>query len=74
MPRATPVPPLLTQGLCRAHAHGRATPHNVPQPRIPDLIGHAPGETVKGGREKGGNASPPGDSRVSRRIRPCASA
>eukprot|EP00962_Isochrysis_galbana_P013662 scaffold3872_cov123-Isochrysis_galbana.AAC.5 len=47
-----------------------------PQPRIPDMIGHAPGETVtvkgKGAREKGGNASLPGDSRVSRRIRPLA--
>eukprot|EP00962_Isochrysis_galbana_P057903 scaffold30508_cov119-Isochrysis_galbana.AAC.1 len=36
------------------------------------MIGHAPGETVKGGREKGGNASPPGDSRMSRRIHPLA--
>eukprot|EP00962_Isochrysis_galbana_P029841 scaffold9610_cov110-Isochrysis_galbana.AAC.4 len=38
------------------------------------MIGHAPGETVKvkGGREKGGNASLPGDNRVSRRIRPLA--
>eukprot|EP00962_Isochrysis_galbana_P018684 scaffold5386_cov98-Isochrysis_galbana.AAC.4 len=36
------------------------------------MIGRAPGETVKGGGGKGGNASLPGDSRVSRRIRPLA--
>eukprot|EP00962_Isochrysis_galbana_P020168 scaffold5890_cov110-Isochrysis_galbana.AAC.8 len=36
------------------------------------MIGHAPEETVKGRREKRGNASPPGDSTVSRRIRPLA--
>eukprot|EP00962_Isochrysis_galbana_P005236 scaffold1431_cov125-Isochrysis_galbana.AAC.2 len=31
---------------------------------IPEMIGRAPGETVKGGGGKGGNASLPGDSRV----------
>eukprot|EP00962_Isochrysis_galbana_P050128 scaffold21571_cov120-Isochrysis_galbana.AAC.5 len=36
------------------------------------MIGRAPGVTVKGGGGKGGNASLPGDSRVSRRIRPLA--
>eukprot|EP00962_Isochrysis_galbana_P041120 scaffold15016_cov107-Isochrysis_galbana.AAC.1 len=36
------------------------------------MIGRAPGGTVKGGGEKGGKASLPGDSRVSRRIRPLA--
>eukprot|EP00962_Isochrysis_galbana_P018957 scaffold5502_cov115-Isochrysis_galbana.AAC.9 len=65
MPRATPVPPL------RASVEHKAQSH-PPQPLIPDMIGHAPGETIKGGRERGGNASPPGDSRVSRRIRPLA--
>eukprot|EP00962_Isochrysis_galbana_P044597 scaffold17359_cov142-Isochrysis_galbana.AAC.3 len=42
------------------------------QPRIPEIIGHAPGENVKGGRAKGGDAIPPEDSRVSCRIRPVA--
>eukprot|EP00962_Isochrysis_galbana_P018868 scaffold5475_cov127-Isochrysis_galbana.AAC.2 len=36
------------------------------------MIGRAPGEMVRGGGGKGGNASLPGDSRVSRRIRPLA--
>eukprot|EP00962_Isochrysis_galbana_P036479 scaffold12623_cov174-Isochrysis_galbana.AAC.1 len=36
------------------------------------MIGRAPGGKIKGGGEKGGNASLPGDSRVSRRIRPLA--
>eukprot|EP00962_Isochrysis_galbana_P026697 scaffold8298_cov148-Isochrysis_galbana.AAC.1 len=45
----------------------RATPVPPPGP-----VTHAQGRTVKGGREKGGNASPPGDRRVSRRIRPLA--
>eukprot|EP00962_Isochrysis_galbana_P058629 scaffold31794_cov107-Isochrysis_galbana.AAC.13 len=60
-----PGPPLPPSG---ERAQGPATP---PQPRIPDVIGHAPGETVKEGgkRKRDGNASLPGDSRVSRRIR-----
>eukprot|EP00962_Isochrysis_galbana_P006425 scaffold1733_cov123-Isochrysis_galbana.AAC.1 len=36
------------------------------------MIGRAPGGKVKGGGGKGGKASLPGDSRVSRRIRPLA--
>eukprot|EP00962_Isochrysis_galbana_P011717 scaffold3300_cov97-Isochrysis_galbana.AAC.5 len=36
------------------------------------MIGRAPGEMVKGGGERGGNASLPGESKVSRRIRPLA--
>eukprot|EP00962_Isochrysis_galbana_P007170 scaffold1928_cov103-Isochrysis_galbana.AAC.5 len=38
----------------------------------PEIIGRAPGEMVKGGGGKGGDASPPEDSRVSCRIRPLA--
>eukprot|EP00962_Isochrysis_galbana_P008767 scaffold2441_cov121-Isochrysis_galbana.AAC.9 len=49
-----------------------ASDASPPQPCIPEMIGRAPGETVKGGGERGGNASLPGDSRVSRRIRPLA--
>eukprot|EP00962_Isochrysis_galbana_P044404 scaffold17217_cov134-Isochrysis_galbana.AAC.6 len=36
------------------------------------MKGRAPGGKVKGGGGKGGNASLPGDSRVSRRVRPLA--
>eukprot|EP00962_Isochrysis_galbana_P049278 scaffold20806_cov107-Isochrysis_galbana.AAC.2 len=36
------------------------------------MIGHAPGETVKGGRGKGGNASPPGDSRDVESVPTCS--
>eukprot|EP00962_Isochrysis_galbana_P009034 scaffold2507_cov122-Isochrysis_galbana.AAC.25 len=43
-----------------------------PQPCTPEIIGRAPGEKVKGGGGKGGDASPPEDSRVSCRIRPLA--
>eukprot|EP00962_Isochrysis_galbana_P024460 scaffold7504_cov121-Isochrysis_galbana.AAC.3 len=68
-PRASPVPPLRTYVEHRAQPPTTTTP---PQPCKPDMIGRAPGGTVKGGGEKGGNASMPGDSRVSRRIRPLA--
>eukprot|EP00962_Isochrysis_galbana_P024032 scaffold7341_cov129-Isochrysis_galbana.AAC.2 len=43
-----------------------------PQPCIPEMKGRAPGGKVKGGGDKGGNASLPGDSRVSRRADACA--
>eukprot|EP00962_Isochrysis_galbana_P053298 scaffold24739_cov97-Isochrysis_galbana.AAC.2 len=36
------------------------------------MKGRAPGGKVKGRGERGGNASLPGDSRVSRRVRPLA--
>eukprot|EP00962_Isochrysis_galbana_P032662 scaffold10785_cov114-Isochrysis_galbana.AAC.8 len=50
-------------------------PSHPPQPcmYVPEMIGRAPGEMVKGGGGgRGGNASLPGDSKVSRRIRPLA--
>eukprot|EP00962_Isochrysis_galbana_P003771 scaffold1054_cov116-Isochrysis_galbana.AAC.23 len=48
---------------------GFLRPTATPQPCIPEMIGRAPGEMIKGGGGKGGNASLPGDNRVSRRIR-----
>eukprot|EP00962_Isochrysis_galbana_P042844 scaffold16102_cov157-Isochrysis_galbana.AAC.2 len=38
-------------------------PSHPPQPRTPEIIGHAPGGKVKGGGERGGDASLPEDSR-----------